>query len=198
MGTDLDVFLSLLTEERGDYVSFLIHDFQPLSRSRDWADVQRQRGRSARHVDGTRPAPVLRAGYKTRSHWIAFDVPPDGQEVQQIGDPLRLEPTLVNRAFTPCCCRATPSARVCSGHPVEEPREFTLPFGPEQKMPVVRHQTVRNYPHRPLFSPVRQHSLKGGIFVRASKKRPFSRAPIAGVVHDASGCHSACSCHDGR
>src|SRR5882672_12076867 len=62
-------------------------------------------------------------------------------------------------------------------------------------MPVVHHQTVRNYPHGFELSTVRHQGLKGGIFLGRREKRPFSRASIERVIQNAGKCLSAMTCH---
>lgn len=90
----------------------------------------------------------------------------------------RLEPALVDGALPDRLPAAVQFLRVGSGYPLHQAREPVRSHGPDNEVPVRRHQAVRDETHRMARESPVQHLQEPAIIPRILEERDLSCAAV--------------------
>ena len=97
------------------------------------------------------------------------------------------EPALINGTF-PDGLRVSPSQeRVSSGQPMHKARQSAILHWPQQKVPVIGHQAVREYSHGVKITRRRYELLERVKIGGAVKQRSLSGSAVAHVINVSHG-----------
>lgn len=119
----------------------------PSSRHGDRSLGERNAARLPPLTPQTGPTPEFGSRHQVCSERIAFDIAPDSTKMFAGLHGNGFEPRLVDGPSADRIVRDRPSPRVGRCYPVYERRHCLVLLGPKQQMPMVAHQTVRNYSH---------------------------------------------------
>ena len=101
----------------------------------------------ASHRGRAAPLPILRVRHQARSQWIPLDIPAEDQEVPVTLHGDRLESALVDGTPALASVCPPPALRVGACQPMHETREAVVGFGPDDEVPVIRHDAVGEDSH---------------------------------------------------
>jgi len=96
----------------------------------------------------TRPSPFFSVADEVCPQWIAFDVSNDTEHVaiRLHGD--GFESPLIHCSSARAAAECVPTACMCACQPVQELRQVTVIVSEHHKMPMIRHQAVREQTNR--------------------------------------------------
>src|SRR5208337_468415 len=93
------------------------------------------------------PGPLLGSLHQTGPQRIPLDVPQNHQKVFVLLDQKGLVTPLIEMAVPDLVTMLLPPFHMRVGHLLHERGKIAIPLGPNEKMPVVGHQTVSAQPH---------------------------------------------------
>jgi len=132
--------------EFGD-VLYGIDKFNPIRRSRNWPLLERNVVAVFAERVQTRPAPILGSGDQTLPQCVSLDIPAHAPYGHILLHRNSLESSLIHGAPTARAVSSIPPIRMRALEPMHAPRKFFNAFANNNKVPVIRHQAVRDYFH---------------------------------------------------
>jgi hypothetical protein len=145
--------------------------------------MQQDRSPSSR----TAPAPLLRSFDQPCTHRIPFDVTTDRQHILSGFDGKGLEASLIDMPFSYAVSMLMPPLRMREGQPIHEARKIPVLSGPDDEMPVIRHDTVGQESHCCSRTGLNQHPFKRRIIAIVIEQRPAGIRSVQDVVDDVGG-----------
>jgi len=166
-----------------------IHPRYPVSRSLHGpvTEPRRQLGISLIPPPEAGPLPVFRLCHQLRPERIAFDVARDGEEVFIGLHRKRFEPALINRAGARGVVMRMPALRMRDGNPAEDFRKFPVLPGPEEQVPMIRHEAIGGNADLSLGVGLGENLFKGGVVSGCLKERESPDAAIQDVIGEVAG-----------
>jgi len=166
-----------------------IHPRYPVSRSlhRPVTQPRRQLGISLIPPPEARPLPAFRLCDQLRSERIAFDIACDGEEMLIGLDRKGFEAALIDRACSGGVVMGMPALRMRDGDPTEDFRKFPVLPGPEEEMPMIRHEAIGGNADLGLGVGLGENLFKGGVISGCLKERESSDTTIQDVIGKISG-----------
>jgi hypothetical protein len=126
---------------------------------------------------------MLEAFHKVGPQGVALDVATDGVEVVVGLDGEGFETTLVNVARTRGVIVSVPAHAMRVRQPAAERRQFASALGPQDEMPVIGHEGVRQDPHGQEIQGVADDALKGGVIRRLLEQRQAGHRAVEHMVN---------------
>jgi hypothetical protein len=141
------------------------------------------------------PPPVRRPADQPGPERVPLDVPQDRVQVVVLLDGERLEPPLVQVAGPGRVVVGVPPHGMRVRQPPEKVRHVPVGNRPEDEVPVVGHQTVREDSDR-MKGPGLVHDPEEGVVIRVLlEEREAGDSPVQGVVHVPARRLTACAWH---
>ncbi len=129
------------------------------------------------------------------SERIAFDISHDGEQVVSGLNREGLEPSLVEVPGSAGVEVGVPRHRVGDGQPSEEVGDLVVSVWPDDKMPVVRHDSHREDLQGHDLPGLLHDSLERRIVVRLLEERQPRDRPVEDMEHFAGRADSSCAWH---
>ena len=149
-------------------------------------------------VPKTAPRPVFRPLHQIGAQSISLNVPADREKVLVILHGEGLEAALIKMARPDGVVMCVPPLRVSQRQPAHELGQIAVASRPQDQVPMIRHQTIRENPHVHPGQSFFQDALERRVVFRLLKdRRPRIRA-IQNVKHHPAVIRSFGSSHDGR
>ena len=126
----------------------LVDNLQPIGGA--WQRPRREDGKRrvfALHTAQTRPTPRFRSLHEVCTQGVPLHVANDLLEVVFCFHRETLVTPLIVIAVPDLVTMLLPSFHMCVGHLLHERGKIAISLGPNDKMPMVRHQTVSAQPH---------------------------------------------------
>lgn len=134
----------------------------------------------------TAPGPILGALDKSRPQGVALDVATKSKKVKVTRHRKCFVPPLVDVAGASGPSPCVPSFAVSRSQPGHERRQFGVCAGPQHKMEMVWHETVRQTPDRNAHLRLAKHLEERPVISRSIKQPESANATIQDVKHDSS------------
>ena len=158
----------------------------------------RNRTRSEAHLrrwTRARPGPSVGSRHEPSTNGISLYVPEHPKQLDRIVDRHALEPALIDRPGV--AIALVEVAGMCARQPLQVRRYCAIVLWPEDQMPVVWHQRVRDHSHRYALCSSDHKPLKRLVISGCLEEHASPHPSIEHVVDMPTRHLSSLSCHAG-
>ena len=127
------------------------------------------------------PRPVLGTLDQSSAQRASLDVAARAEQVGRLSEYVDLEATAAGSSMPGRSPDAAPAHVMGSGYPSHEFRELTWVGGASNEVPVIRHDAVRNQPHRVAMEAVAENREKCAIVRRPQEEGRAASCVVDGV-----------------